>query len=254
MDSPGRYELKYVLDLQKMNRIRNSISKLMEPDEHNEEHGYRVDSLYYDTPDLAWFWDKVEGEKIRTKMRIRTYPKDFRKTENAFVEFKMKTGHVVTKRRVRLRTEHALMLCSGQSPDTFESLEQERFCEETQAMVHAMSLKPAAFTSYMRVAFFSEHSLSKLRITFDTLCKGRVNELGLFSDSPLFSFLPQDMGIMELKTDSSVPGWLLDILQFYRVKMTRMSKYCTVAALGRGIEVLPLVSLPARFTGENHHG
>lgn len=254
MDTPGRYEIKFVMPLDKMNSIRRAISELLDPDEHNGNHGYHVHSLYFDSPDLDWFWEKVEGERIRTKMRIRIYPEEsLQASETAFVELKLKTGNIVHKRRVALATSRALDLCEGRLLDELACPDQV-LCEEIGVMVHALALRPTAITSYSRMAFTSEESYSRLRITFDTSCRARIHELDLLSDATSFSFLPVNMGIMEIKTAGSIPGWLLHLLQVKRLKINRMSKYCTAVALGKGLSVLPLVSMPlgSNIIGDKH--
>lgn len=256
MDQAGRYEIKFVLSFREMDKIRHSISKLLEPDSNNEENGYRVLSLYYDSPDLVWFWDKVEGERIRTKMRLRIYPKNgLENVQSGYVELKLKTGHLVHKKRIHLEIEQAIGLCRGNQADTVRDSDK-LFCEEIEALVSTLSLRPTAITSYRRIAYTSGETHQRLRVTFDSLCKGRVNDLGILSNASSFSFLPEDMGIMELKTGSSIPVWLLEMLQSNRVRINRMSKYCTAVAVGRGLKVLPLVSVPADrcSTGEHNHG
>ncbi len=255
MNQAGRYEIKFILPFRKMQGVVQSISQLLEPDENNEEYGYRVLSLYYDSPGLDWFWDKVEGERLRTKMRVRIYPKDSQpKPDKAYVEIKAKTGHLINKQRIQLSLEQALDLCEGRAPDT--SCKEEFFCQEVELLVKALSLRPVVITDYRRLAFTSGQTFPKLRITFDTICRGRVNDLDLLSDAPLFSFLPQEMGIMELKTETSIPVWLLDILQYHKLRINRMSKYCTAVAMGKGMKVIPLVSVLTgkSRTGEQNHG
>jgi len=244
MDQAGRYEIKFVLPFREMDEIRHSISKLLEPDPNNEENGYKVLSLYYDSPDLVWFWDKVEGERIRTKMRLRIYPKNgLENVQTGYVELKLKTGHLVNKKRFNLDIEQAIALCSGDQAETVRDSDK-LFCEEIEALVRTLSLRPTAVTTYKRIAYTSGETHQRLRVTFDSFCKGRVNELDILSDAPSFSFLSEDMGVMELKTGSSIPGWLLGILQSNRLRINRMSKYCTAVAVGRRLKVLPLVSVP----------
>jgi SPX domain protein involved in polyphosphate accumulation len=72
----NRYELKYVLPVQKSRRIAEDLRAFTRPDEHGGEEGYRVVSLYYDSPALDFFWAKIEGIKFRRKVRIRIYPED----------------------------------------------------------------------------------------------------------------------------------------------------------------------------------
>jgi len=46
---------------------------------------YKVASLYYDSPDLRCYWEKLDVEKVRRKLRVRTYGE---RPEWAFMEIK----------------------------------------------------------------------------------------------------------------------------------------------------------------------
>src|SRR5688572_6260482 len=57
----NRYELKYVLPVVRAERIIDELRERMPEDSHSKGSGYRILSLYYDSPGLDCFWAKIEG-------------------------------------------------------------------------------------------------------------------------------------------------------------------------------------------------
>ena len=75
-ESFSRYEFKFLLNTAKAQLIENEIKNFMILDSNaskNQNKKYFVRSLYFDTPNYANFYEKVDGIKIRKKFRIRSY-------------------------------------------------------------------------------------------------------------------------------------------------------------------------------------
>lgn len=64
----NRYEIKYLVDVADLEVLRRHLVGRLDPDA-----AYGVWSLYYDTPQLRFYWEKVEGLRFRRKLRIRHY-------------------------------------------------------------------------------------------------------------------------------------------------------------------------------------
>ena len=70
----NRFELKYLITLQKAEEIKSALRAYLIPDEYgNNDGSYALSSLYYDSPDLRCYWEKEHGIKLRRKLRIRRY-------------------------------------------------------------------------------------------------------------------------------------------------------------------------------------
>jgi hypothetical protein len=70
----NRFELKYIVSVQAAVRFKLDLSSFLAPDEHGSSLGsYGVSSLYYDSPDYHFYWEKIDGIKFRRKLRIRHY-------------------------------------------------------------------------------------------------------------------------------------------------------------------------------------
>jgi hypothetical protein len=68
----NRYEIKYLVDVAAVPQLCEDLTSRLDPDEQGPA-GYGVWSLYYDTPGLRFYWEKIEGIRFRRKLRIRHY-------------------------------------------------------------------------------------------------------------------------------------------------------------------------------------
>jgi hypothetical protein len=87
-----RYERKFVIPEPTALAVRRFVASYLVLDEHmagEGPDGYRVCSLYLDTPDLALYRRTTEGIKNRYKLRIRFY--DDARESPAFLEIKKRT-------------------------------------------------------------------------------------------------------------------------------------------------------------------
>src|SRR5699024_5795974 len=70
-----RYELKYLVPEDTVPAIREELNQHMVRDPYAGPTGYGVWSVYYDTANLRFYREKIEGLKFRRKLRIRRYGK-----------------------------------------------------------------------------------------------------------------------------------------------------------------------------------
>jgi SPX domain protein involved in polyphosphate accumulation len=251
----NRYELKYQLHFKAALRIMKDLREMTQPDEHGGLEGYRVVSLYYDSPGLDFFWAKIEGIKFRRKLRLRIYPgDDINTVQEGMVEIKQRINRTVQKRRVKLPLDEAEKLCRGQlDREDLDSLDRA-VASEVQYMVHAMDLSPTCITAYRRQAFVGGLYDAGLRITFDTDLRCRVHALEVNQDAVNHLFAPPDWCVMEVKVNDAVPDWVTSLLARHGCQLRRMSKYCSGLALSRGIRVMPLAMAPVSIREEGIHG
>lgn len=223
----NRYELKYVLPVRECEAIMSELLHHLPRDPHSKERGYRVKSLYYDSPDHDFFWSKVEGIKFRRKLRLRTYVDDnaARATE-CMVEIKQRINRTVQKRRLVLPLREAEALCAGQArPFDLDPLDQQ-VADEVHYLAMAKHLRPTAVTAYLRRAFEGQRHNTGLRVTFDTDVRARIHALKLDAEAENHLILPPDWAIMEVKVNDAVPAWMLALLAKHQCQLRRVSKYC----------------------------
>jgi SPX domain protein involved in polyphosphate accumulation len=232
----NRYELKYVLHASQVAPLAADLGHFMAPDEHGDaDGGYRVTSLYYDSPDLHFYRAKMDGLRYRRKLRVRIYPGDAPVGDDttAFVEIKQRTNLTVQKRRLVLPLRDALECCAGRPPPrTGGDRLDEAAASEVQYMVRALRLRPTAVVTYRRRAFVGSRYERGMRLTFDVLLRGRTTALDLAAEARGVSLIPIPMVVMEIKVDDRVPDWTTSLVAKHECRLTRVSKYCLAVAAG----------------------
>jgi hypothetical protein len=238
----NRYELKYVIPVGKAERIIEDLRERLPEDAHSQGHGYRILSLYYDSPGLDCFWAKIEGLKFRRKVRLRSYAgADVSKIDKGLIEIKQRINRTVQKRRLVLPIEAAMELCLGREvPAGLDALDQQ-VAQEVCYLSNAMHLEPSAITAYYRRAFEGALENAGLRVTFDHDVRGRVHALDIREPANNKLILPLDWCIMEVKANETVPDWMISLLGRHDCSLNRVSKYCAVVSALRGLDVSPLV-------------
>ena len=112
----NRFELKYLLHREEAENFKSNIAKQLQPDQYGDGAGtYVVSSLYFDSVDYRFYWEKKEGIKFRRKLRIRHYETGEILDDNTpvWAEIKQRYDRVTQKRRVRLPYKEAMGLCTG---------------------------------------------------------------------------------------------------------------------------------------------
>ena len=72
-----RNELKFYFNSAYSTMLFSRLSAALTMDRHTLQNGdYRIRSLYFDAPNLASFYDKINGLEKRAKYRIRFYNSD----------------------------------------------------------------------------------------------------------------------------------------------------------------------------------
>ena len=116
------------------------------------------------------------------------------------------------------------------------SAAERRVLEEVVYLSTALRLEPACIVAYQRAAFNGDQLDPGLRITFDTLLKGRAHDLSLasvgYGDGAYF--ISPDRCVMEVKINHRLPSWLSGILAQHNCVLSRLSKYCAALEVAKG--------------------
>jgi len=223
----NRYELKYVADRRLVAAFRESIGSRVGRDPHGIEGFYPVWSRYYDTSDLTFYWQKIDGIRFRRKLRIRHYgaPDDLVPESRVWVEIKQRLNRVTQKRRVLLPYEEALRLCGGEHPAGVEARDVA-LTSEILGFVQVLRLRPITVVGYVREAFHGRDEDGGLRITIDSRLRGRDRDLDLNVASESRYIVHPDLSVIELKVNERVPYWLTELIARHDLQLVRLSKYC----------------------------
>lgn len=242
--SDVRHELKYLINWQQREAILADLQAYMLPDNHGDSGGqYTITSLYYDSTNYSAYWEKVEGEKLRRKVRVRTYGESVVLPQTScFLEIKERRNKTLSKRRVRLPYEDAERLSDlGSIAEKYakngDNEDAKAVLDEVYYLYRVRRLEPACVVRYNRLALNGSADHPDLRVTFDSELRGRTHDLTLLSTGHAddLYFLPPELCVMEIKVNQSVPYWLSKLVNQHHCTMRRISKYCT--ALEKNLEL-----------------
>lgn len=226
----NRFELKYLLHYRQTEEFLASIRGHVRNDPNVGRGGfYKVVSRYYDSADLMCYWEKLDGEKYRRKVRVRTYGEN---PEEAFAEIKQRYNLTVQKRRCRAPIDIVESELESMQQGTYKS-EIDPVFDEIYNLRRRHRLEPKLIVSYNRAAFFDLYKRD-LRITVDRNFRCRSLDLSLdrqrmrgrWAIRPTYT-------VVEVKFNDTMPRWVCTVLNRLDVQIERVSKYCyAVEALG----------------------
>ena len=164
-----RHEIKYLINIKDALILQNRLKSLMQPDMHGMD-GYFIRSLYFDTPDNMYYYEKISGVEYRRKYRIRLYNKD---DSYIVLEKKCKDNNMTYKKQARLTKEEVLKILEGKEIETTNPL-----IDEFIRCIKINGLKPSVIVDYNRYAL--TYPISDVRITFDSNIKSGIYNYDIF--------------------------------------------------------------------------
>lgn len=238
----GRFEYKYAVPVAAREQILELALAHVVPDPHASPlpegaSGYHVHSLYFDTPDLLDYYERLDGLKVRNRLRVRTYntPDEDRPV---FLENKRKLYDRVVKHRVRICKSREWLKEPGGTPWV-------RFCEplKGQKRYAARSFRelverggrvPVSCVHYRREVYVDSTPGSQVRLTLDRdITAASHPEVHDLFATPNINLLPPDWMVLELKFGGDRPGWMRRIIRELGLRATPVSKFGLSVALGR---------------------
>lgn len=228
-----RFEFKYLLNEAIKEKLKQYLLSYVVMDKFAEEtqgKRYQVVSLYYDSPLFYYHHEKVDGVKIRKKIRLRTYQNDGKFSNNCFLEIKRKCDSVVLKDRVPFDTSKCedfiknpdIIIDDVASSDNkfyYNKIKQEFLFES-----YVRSLSPRLLVRYYREPFLGRFN-KNLRVTFDYNIQAVEND-NLFYNGSEFHDVSQGFVIMEIKFTGSLPFYIGDVIKKFSLQRIPFSKYC----------------------------
>ena len=212
-----RYEIKYLIDEEQRALIQKDLDKYMTPDPHGKS---TICNVYYDTPDYRLIRTSLEKPKYKEKIRMRSYgPVD--SADQVFLELKKKYDGVVYKRRIELPEEEATAFMSSKDSqgDGSQIAREITYCKNFYK-----DLCPAVHLSYDRCAYFSKDD-PNLRITFDQNIRWRNYDVSLTTQPGGRPLLRKGQYLMEVKTATALPLWLVKTITEGEMRKASFSKY-----------------------------
>ena len=217
-----RHEQKYVIPYYEMLSLRKKFNDLLTID--RDPNGYMVRSLYFDSVNDEDYYDKLGGETIRKKIRLRIYDtiKDYVK-----LEIKAKYDNNQLKESIVINRKIAKELIKGNYGVLLD------IGTETAKKIYTIMsegyYRPKVIIEYDRIAYLTT---TTTRITFDFNVKRSYDFDNFFSDNiNYFNVTDGKDIILEVKYDRFLEPYISKILDNKVSRYQSVSKYI----MGRNI-------------------
>jgi hypothetical protein len=216
-------EIKFLVDLDAASKIRAWARRVLPADPHgsgSDRDEYSTTSLYFDTLDFAVF--HRAGSYRRSKYRIRRYGT----SESVYLERKMRTGKVLSKRRTPVPCSELGKLAGG-------NVDQKWVGAWFQERLQIRRFAPAIQVSYHRTARVAETAHGIIRLTVDDNLRASP-AVGLAVRPGFGETIIRDQAIIEMKFRVAMPGLFKDLAEQFALEPIRISKY-RMAAIELGL-------------------
>lgn len=211
-----RHEYKYLINYQEMLLLRKQLNELLVPDRSSD--GYLVRSLYFDSVDDTDYYDKLGGEYLRKKIRLRIYDINTNKVK---LEIKQKADYHQLKESLIITKKDALELINGNYQILLSY--DEELAKRIYTIMQTGCYRPKVIIEYQRIAYITS---TTTRITFDFNIKKSDNINDFFETDPNYlrvTSLPNV--VLEVKFDRFLEPYISNILNKYIVNNQSFSKY-----------------------------
>ena len=215
-----RHEWKHHISPVDKAAIIARLDVLAAPDEHYGNTSYHIRSLYFDNVYDKALQERMNGQEVREKFRIRYYNGD---ASYIVLEKKSKFNHLCGKESTRVTKEQVQRLIDGDNKWLMES--GKPLCEELYAKMRCQLLRPQVIVDYTRKAYVYEPG--NVRITLDDNVRTGLGSTQMFEDVVT---IPSDFThpiILEVKYDNYFPTLIRDAVQLDSRRTTSFSKYAS---------------------------
>src|SRR5262245_33363082 len=156
-----RFELKYFVTEETALMVRDFVRSYLDFDEYSvgkPNYSYPVHSLYLDSDDLQLYWETINGNKNRYKLRLRYY--STQPDAPVFFEIKRRVNNCIMKQRGGVRQDAVATLLRGHLPQMEHLVSKapnhltalQNFCHLSNSIL----AKPKVHIFYMREAYVSD--------------------------------------------------------------------------------------------------
>lgn len=220
IDSKLRHEWKHHISPSDRLAIIQRLNAIAAPDEHYGDAPYHIRSLYFDNIYDKALSERMNGQEVREKFRIRYYNGD---TSYIVLEKKEKFRDLCGKKSCRVTRQQVQSLIDGDWAWLAES--GKPLCMELYAKMSSQLLRPRVIVDYTRKAYVYEPG--NVRITLDYDVRTGLDDIQMFEDVVT---IPSDFTspiILEVKYDAFFPTVILDAVQLEDRRTTSFSKYAS---------------------------
>lgn len=211
-----RHEYKFVIPYEEMLGLRMKLNKLLDIDQ--SYNGYMIRSLYFDSVNDDDYYDKLNGEMERKKIRLRIYDPNGSLIK---LELKAKYDYHQLKESLIINKEDAMELIKGNYYVLLNY--KDDVAKRIYLMLMEGYYKPKVIIEYKRIAYKGK---STTRITFDFEIKS-TNDVTKFFDEEInyIDTIDRKDVVLEVKFDRLLEPYISVILDKYISRSQSVSKY-----------------------------
>ena len=213
-----RHEKKYLISKEQAEDLQKIFSQYMDADKYGE---YLVQNIYFDNDNWDVIRKSTEKPLYKEKMRLRCYDLP-NKESKVFFELKKKFDGTVYKRRCAIPFGDLLFRPVIEIAEQQES----QIMKELYFYMMKNMVEEKAYISYKRKAFNGSEK-SKLRVSFDSDIRFRLDNMNFLNPKLGSLVLPQDKIVLEIKALGAMPLWMAGLLSEYKIFPVAFSKYGT---------------------------
>ena len=215
-----RHELKFEVDHGQYLCIRQRLRAVCEPDPHTGNDGtYLIRSVYFDNIDDKALREKINGNSMREKFRIRYYNDSL---DYVTLEKKQKINDLCKKVECSLTKDEMCDILSGDT--AFMRDHPAQLVRELYSLMTSDGLRPRVLVSYRREPYI--YGPGNVRVTFDFGIRTTVFSKGFTGDSHDISATDDPaVMIMEVKYDDFLPEIIQSLVCEGDIRQQSFSKY-----------------------------
>lgn len=215
----ARNEYKYQISQADCASLKMRLSTFLNRDNYSMGGAYCVKSLYFDNVYESDYLDKVAGEKVRKKVRIRIYDEN---DNAAKLEIKMKKENFQHKYSLPVIREEVELLKDGKFGFLLDR--KEDIASVFYQVLTLEGYRPRAIIKYDRTAFL--YPLHDTRITIDQNIMGCESSYDLFCKDLPYLYPDNSVTVLEVKFNGSLAPSIQKVLSQYHMTQVSYSKYC----------------------------
>lgn len=225
-----RFEFKYHLDPRTALSVRDFVSSYLDLDPFGATQpnlSYPVHSLYLDSKNLKTYYDTINGERNRYKLRIRYY--ETAGNTPVYFEMKRRINSIIAKKRAKVHRKSAEKIVNGFFP-VWEDLavkddESMHALTDISTKINYLGARPTVHVSYLREAWMADGT-NKIRVTFDrNVSTEPVNTVQFKHKLTQPTSVFGDTVVLELKFTDRFPEWFKTLVQVFGLRQASAAKY-----------------------------
>lgn len=214
-----RHEIKHTITNHEYMIYMSRLGKVLKRDDNCKYNSYTITSLYYDDINDSALHEKLSGDAIRHKYRLRYYGDD---ASIIKLEQKSKIHQMTSKESAFISSNEAKIILDKE----FGLLDygESAFKNDFISKVKTKRLMPKVIVRYERTAYV--HRVGNLRITFDTNIRSSTDFSEMLGGGADFkSVIDPGLVIMEIKFDGVMPDYIKGLIESERTMASSSSKY-----------------------------